>query len=299
MDEKQIKQVLDRAYTNRWYITEAINAGIAGNPKRAVELLTEARTLDEEVLALFEAWAKQVEGVVQEPPPPVLPPIPGTDRKWLPYARRDVRMKAQGRFEAGGPKGCIVHHSASHYKTIQDVINMMAWGRDQGLGFHALAQDGTFFQGFELDQIGAHAGTSYWPGIGASVSRELMGIEVIAAGILDADKTAWFDKVRIPDEDIRCVKQEANMQAGCYHEFTPKQEAALINILCDIKDLYPETFRFEFVLGHDEVAGPRGLGLVNSKYKNSWRKNDPGGSLSTNMDLFRAKLRAAYAARKG
>jgi len=41
----------------------------------------------------------------------------------------------------------------------------------------------------------------------------------------------------------------------------------------------PEVFDFEYVLGHDEAADPKGIGY--------WRKNDPEDALSMTMNQFR------------
>jgi len=51
----------------------------------------------------------------------------------------------------------------------------------------------------------------------------------------------------------------------------------------------PKVFKFKFVLGHDEVAGEKGIGYN--------RKNDPGASLSTTMTQFRKKIEDEYAKR--
>lgn len=298
------KNAMDRAYTARWYLTETINSALAGDLDKAIKLLEESKSIDNEVLAMLHQLRTATPPAVAAPSPSepaIVPPPPvalaGKDRLKLVYARTDIKMKAQGRFEAGGPRGAVIHFSAGHFRTTQNVIDFMRDAANRGLGFHAIALDGTFFQGLDLNQIGSHAGESYWPGIGYSVSRELLGIEVANGGTVDSKNKTWFGTTLLP-EDIRCSKQNANIAPGCYHKIAEAQKNTLIRVLCDLKDLYPETFRFENIVGHDEVAGPRGLGLVNAKYRNSWRKTDPGAMLPTNMDLFRDEVRRAYALRK-
>jgi len=48
----------------------------------------------------------------------------------------------------------------------------------------------------------------------------------------------------------------------------------------------PDVFELKCVLGHDEVAGKKGIGYN--------RKNDPGAALSMTMTEFRNKLDEEY-----
>lgn len=77
-----------------------------------------------------------------------------------------------------------------------------------------------------------------------------------------------------------------NIAKGTYEKYTEKQEQALIELVLWLKKNNPSVFNLDYVLGHDEVAGPSGIGR--------WRKTDPGGSLSMTMDKFRTLLKNKY-----
>lgn len=72
--------------------------------------------------------------------------------------------------------------------------------------------------------------------------------------------------------------------AGYYHKFTEEQETALIKLLNWLKQQKPEIFKYDNVVGHDEVA------YGNKKWG---RKSDPGGCLSMTMVQLRERLKAA------
>jgi hypothetical protein len=86
----------------------------------------------------------------------------------------------------------------------------------------------------------------------------------------------------VPEDQVRFVIEESyQCPTGYYHKYTPLQEGTLIRTLMW---LYVNCidFKLEYVLGHHEVAGLKGVGY--------WRKNDPGGSLSMSMNVFRTFL---------
>ena len=191
-------------------------------------------------------------------------------------------MKTRGKYRLGGPEGAVVHHTAGHQdakgsSSVQFAIN-------QGHCYFVITQDGSVYQQFSLDRYGSHAGKSIDPKTGeSSVSRFLVGIEICAAGTLETrgdGHYTWFNK-RVTN--VREIKKNTdNQQAGKYQKFTDYQERALIDLLLWLDQNFPD-FDLERVWGHDEVAGPKGLGY--------WRKNDPGGSLSMTMSEFRHKLK--------
>lgn len=82
------------------------------------------------------------------------------------------------------------------------------------------------------------------------------------------------------------TQNKDNILAGAYLPYTKEQETALIEFLLWAKANNPTVFDFDYVLGHDEVAGPKGIGR--------WRKNDPGGALSMTMSEFRQLLKDEY-----
>jgi N-acetyl-anhydromuramyl-L-alanine amidase AmpD len=67
--------------------------------------------------------------------------------------------------------------------------------------------------------------------------------------------------------------------AGYFHKYSLAQEASLIELLVWLKNNNPSIFNVDYILGHDEVAGPKGIGRS--------RKQDPGGALSMTMAELR------------
>ncbi|WP_457021162.1 hypothetical protein [Luteimonas sp. A611] len=75
---------------------------------------------------------------------------------------------------------------------------------------------------------------------------------------------------------MRTVTKQGNQSAGHYQKYTILQEASLRTLLTWLRSNNPDVFRFDLVLGHDEVS--------------PGRKVDPGGSLSMTMSAFRQSL---------
>lgn len=218
-----------------------------------------------------------------------------------PNAKQDVsgRMKIQGRYSAGHPRGAIVHFTAGG----SDPVATVEGGIGNGYCFFVIAPNGDVYQNFDLDGWGSHAGKSSHQKLGNSVSQYLVGIEICNAGkvqqIDDDTFRPWFNDpnhyrrcsepiprgVPKPARDlkaaeVRYVERFHNREAGWYHCYTEAQETALIALLLWLKSNSPGVFSFEFVLGHDEVS--------------PGRKNDPGGSLSVTMPQLRRQLIATY-----
>lgn len=190
-------------------------------------------------------------------------------------------MTAKTKYADGYPKGAIVHFTAGQDRTEQDALDSYNWGCDEGYVFFVIGPTGKVYQGFPLSHGGSHAGTSKWPGLGESVSSKLVGIEVACAGRLEGNK-AWFGRT-YQDSEIRAVTESYGCPAGNYKKFTEAQEQALIELLVWLKKNNPGVFNVDYILGHHEVSGMKGIGY--------WRKNDPGGSLSITMDQLRAKIK--------
>jgi len=106
---------------------------------------------------------------------------------------------------------------------------------------------------------------------------------------------AWYTRPNSGDlffdkkTECRYSENNDNIQKGWYHEYSREQEESLAELLIWMKRNNPKVFKFKFVLGHDEVAGEKGIGYN--------RKNDPGASLSTTMTQFRKKIEDEYAKR--
>ena len=215
-----------------------------------------------------------------------------------------LRMRTRGKYRKRYPRGAVVHHTAGRSRNkIEGGSRQAGSHLEQGargvrsavnkgsFAQFVIARDGSVFQNFPLDEWGYHAGKSNWPGLGSGVSDDLVGIEIQNSGkIAKASEgiykqyftnTSRGDKYFMEDE-VRHSENNDNIQKGVYHKFSPEQEEALIKLLLWLEENGMGIFEFKFVLGHDEVAGKKGIGYN--------RKNDPGGSLSMTMTELRAEL---------
>lgn len=213
------------------------------------------------------------------------------------------KMRTRGRYKHRYPQGAIVHFTAGRGRRkaeggsqARDTHREMGeksvdYAISRGsYCYFVIDRDGNVHQAFSLDRWGYHAGTSKWPGISGTVSDELVGIEIQAAGRLksagDGKYKAYFTNTRKGDkyfqeDEVRHADQHnENIQKGVYHKYTLQQERALTELLLWLKRNNPGVFNFDFVAGHDEV-NPRG-------------KNDPGAALSMTMPAFRDHIKQQY-----
>lgn len=227
------------------------------------------------------------------PPKPLIPEAPQSPELvisgkalWYPKAVIPKRkMIGNGEYAQGYPQGAIVHFTAGQDRKEQDALDTYAWGCDEGYVFFVIGPTGVVYQGFPLNVRGSHAGTSSWPGLGDSVSKYLVGIEVACAGELE-DGKSWFG-VHYPEEQIRFVTEEqlsGEGPTGHYKKFTEAQEKSLIELLLWLKRNNPDVFNLDYVLSHSEVAGKKTLGY--------WRKTDVSGALSMTMEKLREYLKS-------
>lgn len=192
-----------------------------------------------------------------------------------------LSMKTRGKYrtKSGQAKGLIVHYTAGRNNGL-GTLNSLA---KRGLGCLVMTEDGAIHRASSqaMNRVAYHAGTSEKYGA-KGMSFYCMGMEICNAGLLESkgDKfVSWFGETYDRSE-VRTVQksQGGYLRGGDYHAYTKAQEDALINFCLWQKSVNPE-FDFDWVLGHDEVAVPRG------------RKSDPGGSLSMPMPAFRQKLK--------
>jgi N-acetyl-anhydromuramyl-L-alanine amidase AmpD len=189
-------------------------------------------------------------------------------------------------YDKGYPQGAVVHFTAGHDSSESKALDTVIHGINSGYVYLVISPSGKVYQSFPLNRGGSHAGVSNWPGIGPGVSRKLIGIEVVCAGKLD-DKTkkSWFG-VSYSESEINYVTEgEFKCPTGYYKKFTKAQEESLIDLLVWLKKNNPDVFDPDWILGHHEVSGKEGIG--------SWRKSDPGGSLSMPMHELREIVKRA------
>lgn len=247
------------------------------------------------------------------------------EKLWYPNAiRSSHKMRTRGTYKNKYPQGAVVHFTAGRSRNrdeggSKNTETHLAQGErgvrsaaDKGsYAYFVIDRAGNVHQNFPLDRWGYHAGTSAWKGLSGSVSDELVGIEIQNAGKLsdtyknsskgksykcpEGKLAAWFtrpssgDKFFDKETECRYSSGEDNIAKGWYHAYSPEQEDALLELLIWMKRNNPDVFSTEFILGHDEVAGPKGIGR--------WRKTDPGASLSMTMTEFRNEVWREYAKR--
>lgn len=225
----------------------------------------------------------------------------GEKKLWYPEAvvRTDIKRAAKGEYPKGYPYGAIVHFTAGQYtKGVENAVTAIS---SSPYFFCCIGTDGKFVQANPLNQWGYHAGESAWVIDGAKrngVSGFLVGIEITNPGRLevhDGKYYTYWDTARkdpIDAKKVRVIAQNKdNILAGAYLPYTKEQETTLLEFLLWAKANNPGVFDFDYVLGHDEAAGPKGIGR--------WRKNDPGGALSMTMTEFRQLLKDEYKKRYG
>lgn len=215
----------------------------------------------------------------EKPPVVVIPDQPATvghNLMFYPKAKIIKGMKAQGSYEHGHPQGAVVHYTSGRDESEQDAIDSLKWGAGEGYAFFVIGPTGQVYQSLPLNLWGSHAGKSYWPGLGSSVSSKLVGIEIACAGLLDNNNKAWFGKVYSPNQ-VRTVSKADYGVSGKFKKYTQAQEIALFELLKWLHDNNPEVFNYDYVLAHHECSPDR--------------KTDPGGSLSVNMKTLRAAFK--------
>lgn len=203
-----------------------------------------------------------------------------------------------------GLEGAIVHYDAGRSRPTKGADdlewgakNTLAWGQTQGFCYATISRSGMIYLPGNMDwkKWGSHAGQSKCPTTGrTAVSQFYVGFEINSPGLVyptpDADAyVPWFDAVRdqhgnvvlnskgqatiankngqiYKKAELRIIaSQTGNIRPGAYVPYTDQQYNSLIAVLLFLKRQHKDTFRLDFVFGHDEVS--------------PGRKVDPGGSL--------------------
>jgi len=208
---------------------------------------------------------------------------------------KNRKMRDRGAYAKGFPIGAIIHSTDGRPN---DGAASLEFGIDENLyTYFVIGRGGKVFQSFSLSRWGEHAGPTLHPDLGNSLSRKLVGIEIVSAGILkkisDDRFRPWYNEQtkKLQDdfnagevrfrETIGSPNKVGYQTAGYYHKFTDEQESALIKLLTWLKQHKPDIFKYENVFGHDEVAVKEG------QYG---RKTDPGACLSMTMAQLREHL---------
>jgi hypothetical protein len=192
------------------------------------------------------------------------------------------KMPTQGKFAKGGPLGAVIHFTGGRYeKGMQSAFEAAEYGNSQQFAYWVIARDGTVLKTHELDSWGWHCGASFHKDLGYSLSKHLLGIEIVCAGNLRLNGDTWWGDP-VPHDEIREIKTRryAEEEQTLYHKFTEAQETALIELLAYLKKRDPANFNYDYVVGHDEISRPVG------------RKCDSGGSLSMGVPELRKLLKS-------
>jgi len=310
----------EKLYTLRWYNSEMTKATAILNIDRLNALIEQQYDLLTELLnedtAVVTVPVKPIETTKPVPSVPIAPIIPDKSRpsvgdknaklSWVPWAKiKKDGLKPSGKYPKGYPEGLVVHFTAGNYRAKDNATGILEYGNSMGFGYMALDTDGSLHQWQSLADWDSHAGVSAWVIDGTKVdgvSSRFVGVEICNPGRLEfheGNYYAWFDITKdksnkvisarnpIKPKDCRIFRENKdNILAGIYLPYTKEQEAELIRLCLWLKQNNPSVFSFNNVVGHDEVAGPKGIGY--------WRKNDPGGALSMTMSEFRKKLIDLY-----
>jgi N-acetyl-anhydromuramyl-L-alanine amidase AmpD len=229
--------------------------------------------------------------------------------------RSDLKLRTRGDYKYKYPQGAVVHFTAGRGRNkkeggVKNAATHLEMGKrsiaseasNQAYAYFIIDRSGNVHQNFPLNRWGYHAGESSWKGLSGSVSDELVGIEIQSDGKLqgyfqdsengtkydcpEGKLAAWYTRTKSGDllfdkvTESRYSENNANIQKGWYHIYTPEQEEALLELLIWMKRNNPDVFNLNYVLGHDEVAPTR--------------KNDPGAALSMTMPEFRKKIDDEY-----
>jgi N-acetyl-anhydromuramyl-L-alanine amidase AmpD len=205
------------------------------------------------------------------------------------------KMRVRGKYPQGFPLGAVIHSTDGRPN---DGADSTAFAVSENLyAYFVIGRGGKVFQSFSLTDWGEHAGPTLHPVLGGSLSKKLVGIEVVSAGklvkISDDRFRPWYnEETKKAQDDFKADEvrfrgtvgsptKVGYQTAGHYHKFTEEQETALIKLLRWLKQQKPDIFKYENVLGHDEVAVKEG---------HYGRKTDPGACLSMTMAQFRELL---------
>jgi N-acetylmuramoyl-L-alanine amidase len=156
------------------------------------------------------------------------------------------------------PQYLVMHFTAA--TTAKSSINWFL-NKDAKASAHLLIDsDGSISQFAPFDVITWHAGKSQWNGLDG-LNQYSIGIEIVNGGRLRKSGNSWIcpvDMKVVPEDDIVQAKHKNEAQPDHWHEYTPEQIEAAIQI----STLLVKIYGLKDVIGHDDIS--------------PLRKSDPG-----------------------
>ena len=153
------------------------------------------------------------------------------------------------------PRLLILHYTAG--LTAQSAINWFS-NRDASASAHfVIARNGAITQMVGLDRRAWHAGESRW-GNRVGTNRWSIGIELVNAGKLrrtEAGEWISWASVKIPPEEVLVAQHKSETTPAGWHVYPEPQIAAALSVASALH----AHFRFEAVLGHEDVSPGRKL----------------------------------------
>lgn len=209
----------------------------------------------------------------------------------------NIKMRSRGEHDNGYPAGLTVHWDsgwalkkgmfwnpfpalqAGIFGDIepyakQKAVQCLKSGVKNGYLYLVMDVLGRNYQSRPLTKWGYHAGKSYHPDLGYSLSKHLVGVEIKSPGKVKKQSNGkyktWFGQ-EFEEKFVRYVEKEDNRESGYYVMFTKEQEESLVDLCCKLWMGSPvvdgkRVFKIKYIVGHDTIS--------------PGRKSDPGGSLS-------------------
>ncbi len=167
------------------------------------------------------------------------------------------------------PQYLIMHYTAA--TTANSAISWFMSPLAQASAHLVIGRDGDITQMAPFNVICWHAGQSKWGNING-LNQYSIGIEMVNAGRLSivGDKyVSKIDKVTIKETDVLLATHKNETRPDAWHEYTPKQIDACINVAAALVGNYA----LKDILGHEDVS--------------PGRKSDPGPAFP--MNSFKSK----------
>lgn len=175
-------------------------------------------------------------------------------------------------YDSVKPTYLIIHYTAgpssksaiNHFKT-----------KGTASAHLVIDRDGTVTQMVPFNKSAWHAGKSKI-GSTTGLNRHSIGIELVNIGRLnkreDGTWTNWNNALTVPDGEVTVLRHKFEISPAGWHLYAEAQLTAAVEAAQALHAAY----KFTDVLGHDDIAIPRG------------RKVDPGPAL--NMISFRSQI---------